>query len=1398
MAVMEIERGNLMSRNLMIICLVCIVLILQADAKLPDKDQAIFGNAELDFSVGEYTFPIRESKPLGNEISQEIEEIQVPDTVKIYELVTFDQTKINNDIRSLAHNLSFRINGTEYYTHLTRMDFDTLDDGIDSYSGTLIGKDNSSVLLTVNDDIMIGSITLDDETYYIEPVNLLLTNPASKDFRTHIIYRSGDIEGREFSFENGITGVPRQQNIIESGTRSSHAIESLPDGRTVITILIVTDNQFYTDTGGTGWIVVAQDIIAEANRQLGRNDIGVILVPQYDDARRQDLSNYEYHNTKPLVTFDAFYDDDVLNARSADLGLYIGGYDCIGSDGDAQGLSYIYGNSTLPTYGRRAWAQMVPDYSLGAYFGSLAGRRSISIHEIGHMLGAGHEDSNDPPYYNRAASWNLGAYRTVMWSTYIEGVNTCEFSSVAYHGDTTRNNAKRIKEETKGIVAGYAGCSASPPSADFYWRPDISPLYTGQIIRFIPTNRLNNPTYYYWDLGDGTGSSDIEPEWVYAVATDYHVKLTVANCAGSSITEHTVTIAQSPHQVSFVGNPLTGNAPLNVHFNGSATPPPDSWNWNFGDGYSSTEQNPEHIYYESGSYTVILTVEQNGNSSSKILPDYINVAPQPPHADFSTNPTRYGTTPATVTFTDTSTNDPDEWSWNFGDGDGTNASKKDPVHTYRGNGTYTVSLTATNSATGSNTTTKTNYITVGPLYATTNGAYTVLKFNSTGSTKWTPPHGVTAVDYLVVGGGGQGGIGAAYTYNGHSYFISGGGGGAGGLLNGSARPVVGIQTIVVGAGGSGSASACGAKGGDSSFGNATFNIFAHGGGGGAGGGNYCDATKNGGSGGGGTGDWFLNPNGTGIVPEGYGGGAGYLNSGLYRGDGGGGGSVAAKGSAANSTSGGDGGNGKSIDITGIVTIYAGGGGGGSAMEGTTAGSGGIGCGGDGSKGYPNSAKCEETGAGGGGTSNTARGSGSSSGAGGSGIVIIRYLTPTEMPADGDSFNPSISADGRYVAFDSDATNLVSDDTNEVTDIFVHDRQTETTYRISKSTGGIEGDGGSGLPSISSDGMNATFESGATNLVSGDTNGKRDIFVRNRASGTTYLISKDSTGTIGNGDSVNPSISADGMYATFESVATNLVSGDTNGKRDIFVRNRATGATYLISRDSTGTIGNGDSANPSISADGLYAAFESVATNLVSGDTNAKRDVFVRDRAAGTTNLISKSSAGIVGNDASYDPSISVDGRNVTFESIATNLVTDDTNGMRDIFVRDRQSGTTYRVSKNTTGGEANNNSYNSSIAADGRYVTFESLASNLVTDDTNEIKDIFVRDRAAGVTYLISRSSAGTIGNGGSRNPSISADGRYVTFESVATNLVDGDTNGKSDIFVRDRQTGTTTLVSKN
>ncbi len=409
--------------------------------------------------------------------------------------------------------------------------------------------------------------------------------------------------------------------------------------------------------------------------------------------------------------------------------------------------------------------------------------------------------------------------------------------------------------------------------------------------------------------------------------------------------------------------------------------------------------------------------------------------------------------------------------------------------------------------------------------------------------------------------------------------------------------------------------------------------------------------------------------------------------------------------------------------------------------------------------------------------------------------------------DSGSTNPVISADGRFVAFTSSANNLVLRDTNNNGDIFVRDLQNGTTTRVSVANDGTQGTGFSSNPAISADGHFVAFTSNASNLVPGDTNNNSDVFVRDIQNGTTTRVSVANDGTQGTGFSSNPAISADGHFVAFTSSASNLVPGDTNGSSDIFVRDIQNGTTTRVSVANDGTQGNSSSSSPAISADGHFVAFTSSASNLVPGDTNGSNDVFERDLQNGTTTRVSVASDGTEANSGSSSnskPAISADGRFVAFQSNATNLAPGDINNTTDvrspsnsqIFVHDLLTGITTEVSVASDGTEANRSASNPAISADGRFVTFDSSASNLVAGDTNNFTQIFVRDLLTGTITLASPNDNGSRGNNNSSNADISGDGSFVAFQSTANNLVVGDSNSSTQIFVRD--TGLTVGVGAN
>jgi Tol biopolymer transport system component len=396
-------------------------------------------------------------------------------------------------------------------------------------------------------------------------------------------------------------------------------------------------------------------------------------------------------------------------------------------------------------------------------------------------------------------------------------------------------------------------------------------------------------------------------------------------------------------------------------------------------------------------------------------------------------------------------------------------------------------------------------------------------------------------------------------------------------------------------------------------------------------------------------------------------------------------------------------------------------------------------------------------------------------------------------ANNDCVWPQISADGRFVSFYTSASTLDAADTNGFSDVYRRDRSTGTTTRASLGNGGVQGNSSCNFYNgISGDGRYVAFASFASNLVVGDTNGVYDAFVRDMQLGTTERVSVGTGGVQGNGQSGADgiAISRDGRYVAFLSSATNLdpvVPGDTNGFKDIYVRDRVALTTERVSFGAGGVQANASAEWVSISGDGRYVAWQSVATNLVPLDTNGFRDIFLRDRTTGTTTRVSVAPGGGQANDQSSLPAISPDGRFVAFGSAATNLVAGDTNGFSDVFLRDLSAGTTERVSLSTAGTQGNLDSYQPSVSQDGRYVAFYATASNLVGGDTNGFSDVFLRDRILGTTERLSLTNGGAQGNQGGTSPTISADGRFAAFDSISTNLVGADTNGFEDCFVRDR-----------
>lgn len=358
---------------------------------------------------------------------------------------------------------------------------------------------------------------------------------------------------------------------------------------------------------------------------------------------------------------------------------------------------------------------------------------------------------------------------------------------------------------------------------------------------------------------------------------------------------------------------------------------------------------------------------------------------------------------------------------------------------------------------------------------------------------------------------------------------------------------------------------------------------------------------------------------------------------------------------------------------------------------------------------------------------------------------------------------------------------------------------ERTFRVSLAAGGQTADGSSSRPSISGDGRTVVFDSTAADLVAGDGNGAvRDVFARDVVSDRTRLISEGLDGQPANGPSEQGVVAADDGVVVFVSEASNLVTGDGNGTADVFVR-AVGGRIHRISTGDGGVEANGPSRDPDVSADGRFVVYTSTASNLVPGDANGVEDVFVRDNLYGTTRRITEP-GGPEADGASRSPAISPDGRYVAFASVAGNLVIGDTNELQDVFLADVATGAVERVSVSSTGRQQNRSviapfTQVSDVSRGGRYVAFDSDATNLVARDRNRDTDVFLRDRVRDATTRVSITAFRAEGDNDSFFPTISPGGRFIAFQSFATNLTQFDAP-REDVMVYDRKTRAPQVIS--
>lgn len=408
---------------------------------------------------------------------------------------------------------------------------------------------------------------------------------------------------------------------------------------------------------------------------------------------------------------------------------------------------------------------------------------------------------------------------------------------------------------------------------------------------------------------------------------------------------------------------------------------------------------------------------------------------------------------------------------------------------------------------------------------------------------------------------------------------------------------------------------------------------------------------------------------------------------------------------------------------------------------------------------------------------------------------VRVRLPVAGDPNGPSSEPALSGDGRRLAFTSAATNLTAaeDGNGSVRDVFVYDQGSGAIELASSGLEGAAADASSSRPVLNADGSQLAFVSRATNLVPGDTNNASDVFAYAAATGLVRA-SVTVDGTQATGPSSEPDLSADGRLLVFTSSADNLVPGDVNDADDVFIRDMLTGAIAIVSLGRRGAPGAGDSSAPAISADGRFVSFSSNATNLVSGDVNGRQDVFLHDLATGRTTLISVARGGGGQNAAragerALVSDVSGDGQLVVFESDATNLAGRDRNRRTDVFVRDTGRGSTRRVSLSTTNEEGDSASYLPTITPDGRYVAFGSRADDLVAEDAQG-PDVFVREIERETTVLADVTARGRLRGREHAvplpgRPSLSDDGATAAFVSSASNFAGSDDNRVADVFLR-------------